>query len=46
MFFKCGLIIRKDQKMYVNITHYADLWFEDHTHLHANSINELGNGFV
>ena len=27
--------------------HYSiDLWFEDHTRLHAYNINELGNGFV
>ena len=28
--------------MYVNITHYTDLWFEDHTHSRTYSINELG----
>ena len=28
--------------MYVNITHYTDLRFEDHTHLRTYSINELG----
>ena len=31
------------QYMYVNITHYTDLWFEDHTLIRTYSINELGN---
>ena len=40
-----GLYVTR-QYIYVNITHYTDLWFEYHKHLHTYSINELGNGFV
>ena len=43
-YFRMGFIwfVCNATAMYVNITHYTDLWFEDHTHLRTYSINELG----
>ena len=43
-YFRMGFIwfVCNATAMYVNITHYTDLWFEDHTHLRIYSINELG----